>query len=351
MTTKKPKNKKKKNTNVIAKGSIKARENLVDSLLDVIRDGNEYGSIVSVLPKPGYDLLNDIVRGITNIEKIRNRPCLAYIGNVVSRDDGTSGIDQTDDLPFIELVNSVPKTERKVDVLLSTRGGSGHQVSRFVNCLRSRFDEVDFIIPSFCMSAGTLFALSGDNVFMTPQACLGPIDPQVPTKDGRYVPAQALLLLVEQLQKKGDEALKNSQAVPWSAVRIIDGIDKKELGDAITASQYSTMMASQFLLNYKFKNWLKRGSSGKAVTSAYKEARANEIASALASHDRWKNHGHAISREVLWNEIKLRIDHPDEDLEREIKRIWALIHWSFDKTNALKFIVSSNYRYIKYSTK
>lgn len=323
----------------------------VDSLLDTIQDGNEYGSIVSVQPRKDLDLLSEVVRGLSEIEKKRERPCLTYIGNVVRQDDGSSGIDSSDDLPFQEMVNSVPANENKVDVLLATRGGSAHQVSRFVNCLRARFEEVDFIIPSFCMSAGTLFALSGNHILMIPQACLGPIDPQVPTKDGRYVPAQALLLLVNKLQEQGEEAMKNGQQVPWSAVRIIDGIDKKELGDAITASQYSTMMATQFLINYKFQYWNVRETTGKQVTQQYKEERAGEIADALASHDRWKSHGHAISRDVLWKEIKLQVDHPKQNLEQAIKRLWALFFWIFNKTVALKFIVSANYKHLRYATK
>jgi len=323
---------------------------IVKSLLDAIQDGNEYGSIVSVTLDPSVDLLSEVIRGIVDIEKLRQRPRIAYVGNVVTQ-GGSSGVDSSDDLPFQELVNSVPKNEKKVDVFLATLGGSGQQVSRFVNCLRSRFDEVDFIIPSFCMSAGTMFALSGDNIWMTPNACLGPIDPQIPTKDGRFVPAQALLLLVKQLQKDGDEAMQKGQPVPWSAVRLIDGIDRKELGDAITASQYSTMMVKQFLLNYKFKHWTVRETTRVAVTPEYREARATEVANALASHDRWKNHGHAISRDVLWDEIKLRIEKPDQNLERAIKRLWALSNWIFDKSPVVKLIVSNNYRYVRQTMK
>jgi hypothetical protein len=74
---------------------------------------------------------------------------LAYVGNVVRGDSGNSGIDSSDDLPFIEMVQKVPAENKKVDVYLATRGGSGHQVSRFVNSLRARFDEIDFIIPPF----------------------------------------------------------------------------------------------------------------------------------------------------------------------------------------------------------
>ena len=198
------------------------------------------------------------------------------------------------------------------------------------------------------MSAGT--SAIGDRIWMTPRACLGPIDPQVPTSDGRYVPAQALLLLVDQLQRQGDEAMGNGLPVPWVAVRIIDSIDKKELGDAITATTYSSMMASQFLQNYKFKDWATRETSGLPTTKEYKEERANTIASALASHDRWRSHGHAISRDVLWNEIELRIEYPEHDLERAIIRLWALLNWVFDKTPVVKVIASQNYRYVRSAT-
>lgn len=330
-----------------AKPSV--NQKIVSSLLNNMQDGNEYGSIVSLSIPPELELFDEVVKGIKEIEKIRERPCLVYVGNVIQSGRGDTGIDSTDDLPFIEMVQKVLPEDKKVDLFLATLGGSAHQVSRFVNRLRPRFDEVDFIIPSFCMSAGTLFALSGDNIWMTERACLGPVDPQVPTKDGRYVPAQALLLLIDRLQIQSEEALKKGGTVPWTAVRIIDSIDKKELGDAITASRYSTLMAANFLINYKFRHWRVREESGQEVTPEYREARANEIAGALASHDRWNNHGHAISREVLWSEIKLKIRHPDKQLEREIIRLWALFNWIFDKTSILKMIVSKDYRYCRFS--
>lgn len=330
---------------------LKIEQEVVPSLLDKMEDGNEYGSIVSVSPAQGQEIFDEIDKGLKEIEAATGRPCLCYTGNVVRAGDGESGIDSTDDLPFTEMLKQVPEGTASVDIFLVTNGGSGHQVNRFVNSLRARFDVVNFLIPSFCMSAGTLFALSGNKIYMTDNACLGPIDPQVPTKDGRFVPAQALLLLVEELQRQGQDAINKGGSVPWSIVRIIDGIDKKELGEAMTSSQYSTMMATEFLKLYKFKDWSIKKTSREAVTPEYKEQRANEIALALVSHDRWKSHGHAISREVLWNEIRLEIDHPDADLERAIVRLWALFTWIYDKTPILKMITSSNYRYCKHKNK
>lgn len=324
---------------------------VVSSLLDAMQDGNEYQSILDAVPPPGTNLIDDILRAIADLERIRGRPCLMYAGNVVKKDEsGASSIDSSDDLPFREMVGKVPINERSVDIFLATGGGSAQQVNNFVNCLRDRFDEVDFLIPSFCMSAGTLFALSGNHIFMTDRACLGPIDPQVPTAAGRYVPAQALLSLVAEIQRAGDDALKSGAGVPWAFVRILDTLDKKELGEALTASRYSETMAAQFLQKHKFRDWTITETSRKPVSDADRATRAAEIASALGSHDRWKSHGHAISRGVLWDEIRLRIDHPVPDLNRAMIRLWALITYVFDKTPIVKVMCSAQYRYLRHVT-
>jgi len=333
----------------IAGAVVKSQITLVDSLLDSIIEGKEFSSLVQVFPKPHVDLMAEFSRSLHGIEVVRGRPCLAYVGSVAGGSK-YAAIDSTDDLPFAEMIANVPSSEKKVDILLATLGGSGQQVNRFVNCLRPRFDEVNFLIPSLCMSAGTLFALSGDSILMSERACLGPIDPQIPTKDGRFVPAQALLLLVESLQKTGEDGIKKGIGVPWTAVRLIDSLDKKELGDAMTATSYSATMATQFLMNYKLKNWTVRETTGVAVTPDYREQRATEIAVALASHDRWKSHGHAITREVLWSEIRLRIDLPDTALDRAIKRAWALLNWMFEKAAIFKVLASQNYRYMRFGT-
>lgn len=320
--------------------SIKTNTPIVKSLLDAMVDDKEYSSIVGITLQKDKNLVEDVFAGLKEISDLRQRPCLMYVGNVAGGSTD-AGVIAKDDLPFMEMVQSVPAAHRRVDVFLATNGGSGSQIARFVNMLRSRFDGVDFLLPSFCMSAGTLFALSGDRIWMTPQACLGPIDPQVPNQSGRIVPAQALLLLVDKLQKDGQAEISAGRPVPWTAIRMIDTMDKKDYADAISASAYSKNLAVQFLTNYKFKEWSIRQSSMQPVTSEYRLLRANEVADALASHEKWKSHGHTISREILWNEIKLQIDHPDHAMERVMRRTWAICYWLFDKLQIQKIIASS----------
>lgn len=337
-------NKKKKNLSSNAQIELNSQ---VKPLLEAMEDGNEYASIVNTKPPAGVNLVEYLKQAISEIQAVRQKPCLAYVGNVING-KSDSGVIAKDDLPFQEMVQSVPEEDKEVDIFLATQGGSGPQIARFVNALRERFERVNFLIPSFCMSAGTLFALSGDEIWMNPQACLGPIDPQVPNAEGRFVPAQALLLLVQELEKTGQAGINAGTGVPWTAVRIIDSIDKKDLGTAISSTEYSKDLAVRFLMNYKFKHWKIRRTSQQPVTQEYRYERASTIASALASHERWRNHGHALSREVLWNEIKLEIKHPDAALERVMRRTWALSYWLFDKTPIQKIIVSENYSYIMF---
>lgn len=39
-------------------------------------------------------------------------------------------------------------------------------------------ESVNFVIPDYAMSAGTLFAFSGDKIYMDYSSSLGPIDPK-----------------------------------------------------------------------------------------------------------------------------------------------------------------------------
>ena len=139
-------------------------QKVVPSLLDAMEDGNEYGSIVSLIPK-GFDTARELARALEEIERVRKRPCLCYVANLMKRLPNAA-IEASDHLPFNEMVSRVPQDERKVDVLLVTPGRSAEQVNLFVEALRQRFDDVQFIIPYKAMSAGTLWALSGDALWM-----------------------------------------------------------------------------------------------------------------------------------------------------------------------------------------
>ena len=319
----------------------------VPSLLDVMQDGNEYGSLVDV-NVPNMNFRDELRRGITEIETIRNHPLIVYAANVINVPSGASpDISYIDDLPFSEMISAIPAGTDNLDILVVTPGGSVQQVSQFVRHIRPRFNNVEFIIPYMAMSAGTIWALSGNEIWMDPRAAIGPIDPQVPGKDGRFVPAQAILALLKQIQESGQENLKNGKNPDWSDIMILQNIDAKEIGNALSLTKYSVQLATEYLKTYKFDGLV--NSNGKAATDVERAAKAEQVATLLCSHEHWKTHSHGISRDVAASELGLRICHPEDvpGLERAIRRFWALLYFLFDNSDTMKVFISNQYSLFK----
>ncbi len=76
-------------------------------------------------------------------------------------------------------IESTPSDHRNdmLTIQLDTEGGSVDPVEKTVEVLRHHYEHIDFIIPGQAMSAGTVFALSADNIYMNYFSQLGPIDP------------------------------------------------------------------------------------------------------------------------------------------------------------------------------
>ena len=319
----------------------------VNLLLDAMRDGDEYLSIVNCVPI-SQTLNPDLKKAIDEIEKIRKKPLVCYFSNVIK--PGTDiGINSSDDLPFNEMVSKIEKSQTNVDVMVVTPGGSGQQISQFVNTLRPRFDNVEFILPYMCMSAGTLWILSGNKVWMDKRAYIGPIDPQVMLPNGSYIPAQSIMTLLKKVREEGEKALNEGRSIPWEMIRLVDNIDGRLYGDAITQSDYSIKMAIDFLVKYKFKDWDIHSSTGKSVTPEDKENRAREIAQLLCSNDYWKSHAHGITRDAVKNPLLIKIEEIESiaGLERAIRRLWALVYWLFDKGLTQKLFISREYLLVR----
>lgn len=79
---------------------------------------------------------------------------------------------------FVALLDQIGPTAR-ISLLLDTNGGSVSAAWGLINLVHTFCDELEVIIPSKAMSAGTLMALGANNIVMTKQAALGPIDPSV----------------------------------------------------------------------------------------------------------------------------------------------------------------------------
>ena len=94
---------------------------------------------------------------------------------------------------FMEAVSNI--SEKKLDLILHSPGGSGEAAESIMAYLRTRFDHIRAIVPIAAMSAATMMALACDEIVMGSHSQLGPVDPQftIATPEGpRSAPAQAI---------------------------------------------------------------------------------------------------------------------------------------------------------------
>lgn len=214
-----------------------------------------------------------------------------------------------------------PKRKRCV-VILDTLGGIAEVVERMVTTIRHHYDEVYFVIPDRAMSAGTIFAMSGDKIFMSYFSVLGPIDPQI-EKDGKLVPALSYLNQYQRLCAKADKGQLNT-----AEYALLSKLDLGELHQFEQARELSVDLLENWLSQYKFKNWKTHTSTGAAVTDGEKRTRAKEIGKALCDNERWRSHGRGIGRKTLTgSEIKLQIDNLEDtpDLFSSVTEYFALL--------------------------
>lgn len=203
-----------------------------------------------------------------------------------------------------EFINTMKKEIQrdKLCVILTTNGGDAITVERLVNIFRHNYKEVDFIIPDYAYSAGTILCMSGDNIHMDYNSVLGPIDPQVQNREGRFVPALGYLEKIGELLKKaGDNRISEAEFL------ILKDFDLAEISLFEQAKDLTEELLEKWLTQYKFKNWERHSSTGERVTHQDKKDRAKEIAKALADYERWKSHGRPLNKEIL-SELKLEIE-------------------------------------------
>lgn len=236
-------------------------------------------------------------------------------------------INGVDDLIRIEIEELRKRSKKnKLVVILTSGGGYAEVVQRIAETLRHHYMTVEFIVPNYAYSAGTILVMSGDAIHMDYYSRLGPIDPQVPTKDGKQVPALGYLEKYKELIDKS----KSPDGLSLAEIQLlVDGFNQAELYQYEQARDLSVALLREWLVKYKFKDWNKTEGHQTPVTQEMKKQRAEEIANELNNTKRWHTHGRGISRDVLEKDLKLKIDDLDApaatSLNKKIKEYYDLL--------------------------
>lgn len=283
-------------------------------------------------------LKNELTKRLLSLEKYLSADVLSYTGAI---HEGYSR-------KVLGIIESLAKTKEKRNtlyIILTTTGGSAHAVDIFVNIIRKHYDIVNFIVPEYAYSAGTIFCMSGDNIYMDYYSVLGPIDPQVQNKDGRWVAALGYLDKIKELLDKAKPTPNNPNGTLTNAEFVIlKDFDLAELRGYEQARDLTIDLLKKWLVQYKFKNWTKHETTpnliGKDVTEDEKKERAEFIAKELGNTGRWKSHGRPINIQSL-RDMKLKIEdfNTDTKLKELIRSYYDFLR---DYTTKIQSTVNPN---------
>lgn len=246
--------------------------------------------------------------------------------------------------PKIEIIGEAAKRRENkfLVIILSTNGGSVESVEKMVEVTRHFYQEVYFIVPDSAMSAGTIWCMSGDKIFMDYASSLGPIDPQVQSADGRWVPALGYLDKVEEIISKSSQG-----TVTQAELMMINNLDLAVLRRYEEARELSKDLLKKWLVDFKFRDWHVHETDlaklGQPVTIDEKLERAQEIATSLSDNRKWHSHSRTISIKTIVYDLRLKIeDYTDvKDMRESVNEINKLLNEFRIKTNREVVVVTS----------
>ncbi len=209
---------------------------------------------------------------------------------------------------FIDHLDKIGPCER-ISLFLYTRGGDTSAARNIVNLLRMYGDELQVIVPHKAHSSGTIIALGANEIVMTKQATLGPIDPSLNTDlnprviDGRIFPVSVEAVKGYLEFAKDELEIKDANALASVFEKLTDFVHPLVLGEVYRSKAQIQMMASKLLQNQvKDEEQLKR------------------IIAFLCSES--GSHDYTINRREAKSELGLNIINPSPQQYEIIKEIY-----------------------------
>lgn len=246
----------------------------------------------------------------SKLESDRHSKVLVY---ATSTRQGMEAQIAKDILPkFVEHLDRIGNTD-KISLVLYTNGGDTSVAWSLVNLIRSFCEDFEVIVPANCYSCGTLICLGANNIVMTKQAFLGPIDPST---NGVYNPKQQLPngaaiplpVSVESVRAymdmaKNDFNIKDQKYLTEIFLKLSEKIHPLALGEVFRSKSQIKMFAKRLM------HWQHLGKK--------KEKKViNFLCSESGSHD------YSIRRKEAKEELGLNIEKPSEILYSIIKDIY-----------------------------
>ena len=235
--------------------------------------------------------------------------------------------------------------KKQIDVYIETPGGSGEAAEEIAKFLRKKFEEVNFVIAGEAKSAGTILALSGDNIYMCETGSLGPIDAQI--KIGRsVVSAHDYKAWVDE---KRTEATISGKLNPFDAIMVAQ-ISPGEIYGVVNSLEFAKDLVKCWLENHKFKNWTQTQTTQTTVTAEMRKKRAEEVADKLCDHMSWRTHGRSLKIDDLKEDLLIENIDANPQLADIVYRIKTVIRLIFDTSTDYKLYFWEDFQMARTAT-
>lgn len=257
-------------------------------------------------------MYSDRIERYNELEKARNSKVIVYVTG--DRPGMETQIHPEVLEYFIDHLDPLGKVD-KITLFLYTRGGNTLAAWSLVNLIKQFCRTFEVIIPSKAQSSGTLISIGADNIIMTKQATLGPIDPslnsplnpQNPTTPNN--PMARLPVSVESIQgfielAKNNLNITNESDLSKILANLADKIHPIVLGN-VYRSRSQIQMLAQKLLEKHMND----------------QEKIKRIISFLTSDS--GSHDYTIYRNEAKDELGLHVEKPDDNLYALIKNIFS----------------------------
>ena len=276
------------------------------------------------------DLKNELKRLVKLYNQLTGRNLFIYAADFNKQRQGIDVSLMQDD--FYTIQDMLRESDKEtIDVYLETPGGSGETAEEIARFLHNKFQEVNYVIVGEAKSAGTILALSGDNIYMSETGSLGPIDAQVRIGRGT-VSAYDYKAWIEE---KRSEAEKNGRLNAFDAI-VIAQISPGEINGVINSLKFAQELVAGWLEKYKFKNWVVTETRQKPVSQKMKRRRAKRVSQTLCNHMYWRSHGRSLKIEDLNEVLKIEKIDNDANLADILYRVKTIIRLIFDTSTDFK---------------
>lgn len=231
-------------------------------------------------------------------------------------------ISDADKNGFMSAIHGLDRTIG-LDLILHTPGGEIAATESLVHYLRKMFGvNIRVVIPQIAMSAGTMIACSGKEVFMGKQSNLGPIDPQF-----GGIPAQGVI-------DEFDTALRAIKQDPASA----------HLWQVIVGKYHPTFLGEcRYAITWSkniVKCWLE---TGMFLGDSTAREKAKKVVKCLSDHKRTKTHSRHFSIDDC-KKYGLKISDLESDARMQdlVLTVHHCFMHTFTNSNAIKITENHN---------